>query len=140
MSNLNHDSFLPRIVFKIKDNIDLPGSNEHAITEYFRTCSNIQWNDFFAVCPYVQIKRLFCTLQPSEITQLIEKAKSLDASYKDPELLYYFVLTSSNEKTAQKALQALLQMEQIETAYLQGRLINPSAAVKKKSLFTPVDI
>jgi len=127
-------NYQPGIVFKIKDASAIAGDNEKEITACFRHRMNGQWKKLFAAYPDLLIKRLFCTLQPAEIAPLVEKAKQLDAGYRDPELLSYFILSCHSTGIARSALVHLQKMEEIETAYLRGKITGATGAVKKNWL------
>ena len=124
--------YRPGIVFKIKHQKAIPGDNETDITDFFRHHLHVDWKRLFALHPHIRIKRLFCTLQPVELAPLIEKAKQVDPTYQDPELLSYFILSCNNLFTAKRVLLEVQQMEQVETAYLRGST-DSAVAVKKNS-------
>ena len=132
MDSLNKKSFLPRIVFKLKSQLEIPGDNAKEITRYLRRLQKVQWMHLFLSCPHISIDRLFCTLKSFEIASLVRRAKQMDSSYKDPELPSYFVLVSADEKVSGKALVCLQGMDEVEMAYLQGGSKGPSTLVKKK--------
>ena len=134
MDKLNEASFFPRVVFKLKNYVPVPGDTTSEITRYFRHLPQAQWRQLFSSCPHSSINRLFCTLKAVDIAPMIDKAMKMDGSYTDPQLLSYFVFVSPDEKTSGKALLKLLEMDEVDTAYQQGGLKNPSGPVKKKTL------
>ena len=123
--------YQPGIVFKVKYQQAVPGDAEQDTTKFFRYHANAEWRNLFLAHPQIQVRKMFCTLQPSELAPLIEKAKQLHPGYQDPELLSYFILLCPSDAAAKKLLAALLQMEQVETAYIRGNTTGPAVAVKK---------
>lgn len=128
--------YQPGLVFKLRNSAVIAGDTAEEITGYLRHNVNVQWKKLFIAYPLMQIKRLFCTLQPADIAPLIEKAKQRDASYQDPGLLLYFICSCPSVRMAQSVLIRLQSMEEVETAYLRGNMADASAPLKKKVLFT----
>ncbi len=130
MASFNYH-YQPEIVFKVKDKKTISGNDESDLTSFFRHHAQVDWKALFLAHPHIQIKRLFCTLQPIELAPLIEKARQLDASYQDPELLSYFIIVCQTLADATGVLQRLQHMKPVETAYLRGRITDPAVTVKK---------
>ncbi|MES1223379.1 MAG: peptidase S8, partial [Bacteroidota bacterium] len=74
----------------------------------------------------VSIKRLFSSLSPEKITALITKACVSDSSYQPTDLFSYYRITAPGEINLHHLQKALLKLEYVELAYIQGRTNNPS--------------
>ncbi|MFX1475550.1 MAG: S8 family peptidase [Promethearchaeota archaeon] len=108
-------SYRSRVVVKFHDYISLP---------YEDGVEKLQigpWQQLVKEFPGITLTRLFTSLKPAEIVDLIDRATELDQTYQPANLLTYFVVDCPPEVDPERLAKAFLAWETVQTAYVEGR-------------------
>jgi hypothetical protein len=97
-----------------------------------------QWMDTNNLMPGLSFHRLFPSVSPQRIINLVRLAKARDINYHPPNFLNYYALDFSTKTTAQHASEKLMTNEAIEKIYLETNPVySPSAPNINSSLAIP---
>ena len=111
-------AYRPRIMVKFHDSIQLP--YEDGAEKYFDQHNARFWERFARQFPGVTLKRVFTSLSPEKIRELVARAAKTDKTYRPPNFLTYFAIECPTGITPQTLIKALSNWEAIQTSYEDG--------------------
>ena len=120
-------SYTPNIIIKFKDVVDLPYQDE--LENYLLETGLEDWQHLIDRFPDISISRLFTSVPPEEIQELVEKAKEIDPSYQPPNFLSYFLIDLPPRIDMNALIDALEKWYTVEFAYLEERPSLPAPCV-----------
>src|SRR3979409_90480 len=85
-----------RIVLKFRDDFHIPYGDVMEINDFLLEKEIISWKKLVHKFPGIRINKLFTSLSPGLIKEMVQKAKNRDSSYKPPNFLTYFAIDFSN--------------------------------------------
>lgn len=119
-NGLIHNNFYARIVIKFQDDLHLPYYREEEINDFFSQNRIFPWRDLLRKFPSMRVNRLFKSLAPGKILELVENARKADPTYQPPNFLTYYVITCSDEINLETLAQMLHEQKKVELAYIEG--------------------
>lgn len=118
-SRRKSSSYTPNIIIKFVDAVDFPYQDE--LENYLLETGLEDWQHLIDRFPDISISRLFTSVPPEEIQDLVEKAKEIDPSYQPPNFLSYFLIDLPPRIDANALIDALEKWYTVEFAYLEER-------------------
>ncbi len=106
-----------RIIVKFYDDIDLPYEDD--IGDYVEEAGIGPWKELAEQFPGIRLDRVFVTLTPNEILELVEQAQKIDLDYQAPNFLTYFAIDIPQEVDYQALVEVLSGWDTIEFAYVE---------------------
>ena len=126
-AKINYKAFHPRIVVKFNDLLDLPFGNNAEIHDFFLEGHIMAWPHLIEFFPGIHIGRLFTSVSPEKIKELVAKAEQLDPTYRAPNFLNYFVIDCPFGIATDKLVEMLRKSKIVEFAYVQSGPTRPPA-------------
>jgi len=121
----NKVKFLPRVVFKFKDRIDIPHGSDKEIDDFLLKNQIISLEQMFHNFPNIRMSKLINSIEPYKIEELVQRAKSRDSKYNPPNFFTYFAMDYPEEIYTKKLLAELWANENIQYAYKESGPTNP---------------
>jgi len=82
--------YTPRVVVKFRDAVQLPYQDG---TEKYVEAQRIgPWKELAARHPGIRMRRLFNSVTPTKLAEMVEQARNRDRTYKPPNFFTYFVV------------------------------------------------
>jgi len=125
------NQFAPRVILKFYDHVSIPYDDDKMVKEYFLQHHIISWSQMLKKFPGISISRLFTTLEPARISEMIEKAKNRDKSYDPPNFLTYFAIDLPDKFDRNELLNEIWKDENLEYAYKESGPTKPPAVYAK---------
>ncbi len=123
-----------RIVIKFQDAFYV-SKEDHSL---FPNKQPGQWMETNNLMPGLSFHRLFPSISPQRIINLVRQAKARDINYHPHNFLNYYALDFSTKTTAQHALEKLMANKAIEKIYLETNPVySPSAVALNSSVNIP---
>ena len=108
---------VPRIVLKFHDHIQMPYEGDKQVNDYFLEHHVVSWPQMLRDFPGIRISRLFTTLEPAKIFELVNEAKNRNSFYKPPNFLTYYAIDLPEKFDREKLLNEIWKDQNIEYAY-----------------------
>ena len=124
-SEPNPKNFPHRIVIKFQDALRLPYRSGEDIMDYLLKNQIIPVKELLEQFPGIKINKLFTSVEPDQITELVKKAQKINPGYNPPQLLSYCTMDCPYEMNASKVLQELLKNKHVEFAYITSKPAPP---------------
>ncbi len=118
-----------RIVIKFADHLHLTNGGDYV----FSNTNSSQHTDLNKLLPGFCIQKLFTSIGPEQIIELVFKANARDENYKPPNFLNYYVIDFATKTEAQHALESLVGLETVDAAYMEINPVFPPSAEKTRS-------
>ncbi|MEM8962869.1 MAG: S8 family serine peptidase [Acidobacteriota bacterium] len=117
-------NFRPRVVVKFHDWVDVPyvDGAEKAIAERFGA---EPWKALHEQFGGVSLIRLYTSLSPDRIEELLAKASERDDSYEPPNLFTWYTVDAPANTSSKELAEHLLRWEIVEKAYPDARAVDP---------------
>src|SRR5450432_2356148 len=109
--------FVPRIILKFHDHISMPYDADKEINDYFLEHHIISWPQMLHNFPGISVSRLFTTLEPARILEMIDKARNRDSFYNPPNFLTYFAIDLPDKFDRDLLLKEIWKDPNIEYTY-----------------------
>ncbi len=120
-----------RLVIKFQDTFYVSEEDDHL----FPNKQPGQWMDMNNLRPGLSFHRLFTSVSPAQIANLMRRAKARDINYHPPNFLNYYVLDFDAKTKAQHTLEKLMANKAIEKVYLETNPVySPSAPAINSSV------
>lgn len=107
--------YRPRVVVKFDDRVDL--LYQDGIEKVIQELKLGPWEELSKKFPGITFKRVFTSLAPEEIRELIKRATEMDQDYKPVNLLAYFMVESPDGVDPEELAKALQSWPIVTTAY-----------------------
>ncbi len=114
----------PAIVVKFRDSVKLPYID--GLEKYLKERRIGDWGAVRERAPRATFRRLYRTLKPGQIKEIVARAVQRDSSYKPPNLLNYFVLIGQTRAQEGRVVEVLLSWEIVQTAYIAPHAVEPA--------------
>src|SRR5438105_7453502 len=124
---INYKAFHPRIIVKFNDLLDLPYGTNGEIHDFFLEGHVMAWPHLLEFFPGIHIGRLFTSVSPEKIKELVARAKELDPTYRPPNFLNFFVIDCPFVTDTNQLLEMLQKSKIVELAYVQSGPTPPPA-------------
>src|SRR5438477_3202703 len=112
--------FLPNIVVKFYDNISFPYNEDANVQEYFSTNKLFPWQELQEKFPGIRIGKLFNSLKPEQIKQMVDKIKKSNPGYNPPDFLACAFIDYTESEYGQELLSIIIKSEIVEYAYIES--------------------
>ncbi len=112
-------SYLPRIVIKFLDSLNLQRSEVSEAGYLFPVNEIIAWEFLFQQFPGICIKKLFTSVEPERITGWVRKARYLDPAFQPPDFQNYFAIDCPHGIQLDALLNRILTFSSVEQAYME---------------------
>jgi serine protease len=106
--------YQPQVVVKFKDEVQLPDTGN--IEEFLDR--DEFWSKLKEQFPNIQISRLFKSVEPSQIRELVESAKANDPDYVPPNFSNYFIIDKVKDRNTAALAHALSDWVLVAEAYV----------------------
>lgn len=127
----NKITFLTRIVLKFQDQLNMSYGTDQDIEDYLMKNQIIPWKELLQQFPGIRVTKLFTTLHPDKITEMVDNAKSHDSNYKPPNFLTFFAIDCPENMDTVKMLNALWQQKNIQYAYQESGPARPPTSTPR---------
>ena len=107
---------LPFVVVKFKDYVEIP--YEDGVEKYLQEYKIGPWKRLEEEFPGITLRRLFTSLEPNKIREILDRAVELDRTYSPPNFFTYFSIDAPPETNLDALAKALNSWSAIETAYV----------------------
>src|SRR5688572_14729797 len=107
--------YSPRIVVKFRDGTELPYDDR--VEEHLDTLKVGPWQKLRERFPGIAMRRMFTSVPPDRIRQLVDEAVRRDDTYRPPNFLTYFVVDCPPGINVEDLVKALLAWRSVQTAY-----------------------
>ena len=118
----------PRMVVKFRDSIELAYHDQ--LADSLDEQGIVPWKQLLQHFPGLTMRRLFTSLDPKGIQELVERATRRDGSYVPPNFLTYFLVEHPAEINRKELASALMASPSVQTAYFDSPgsdpQVNPS--------------
>jgi hypothetical protein len=106
--------YTPRVVVKFRDAVQLPYQDG---TEKYVEAQRIgPWKELAARHPGIRMRRLFNSVTPTKLAEMVEQARNRDRTYKPPNFFTYFVVDCP-AADADRLARDLREWPSVENAY-----------------------
>jgi Subtilase family len=122
------------IITKFHENLNLPDQDVKDINQFFLENPVIPWQRMLNLFPGIRISKLFTSVNPGKITELVTKAKKADPRYVPVNFFTYCGIDCPVDVNKDELLQILLNERSVELAYIQNGLTDPPSAHTSYSL------
>jgi serine protease len=112
------DGYVPRVVVKFHDFIELP-YDDHAQQHIARRFPG-DWKRLVERFPGIRVSRLFFSITAEELRALVERASALDDRYDPPNFFTFFAVDCPSGTDPELVARALMRWESVEEAYVQS--------------------
>jgi hypothetical protein len=122
----------PRVVIKFRDEVNLP--YEDGVERVLAQLHPELWGPFSVQFPSVTLTRVFTSLEPGQLRDLVDKARDRDKVYAASRhlpinLISYFQIDCPPMVDAETLIGAIMAWPIVETAYVQGTSVAPPSSV-----------
>lgn len=107
--------YSPRVVVKFRDGTELPYVDR--VEEYLDKLKVGSWRKLRERFPGISMRRMFTSVKPDRIRQLVDEAVQRDDTYRPPNFLTYFVVDCPVEVNVEDLVKALLSWRSVQSAY-----------------------
>jgi serine protease len=106
-----------RVVVKFRDDLQIPYQDD--IGGYIQNQGIGPWDALVNQFPGIRLDRLYTSLEPNEILELVTRAKNLDIKYNPPNFLTYFAIDVPPNVDADGLAKELAAWKSVEIAYVE---------------------
>ncbi len=107
--------YAPRVVVKFRDHIELPYDDR--VEEYLEKMKVGPWESLKKQFPGISMRRMFTSVKPDRIRQLVDEAVQRDDTYRPPNFLTYFVVDCPAGVSVEELVKELSSWRSVQTAY-----------------------
>lgn len=129
-NKLNATGLHSRVVIKLRDNIILP--DDETESDFIIKNDLLSAQKLLAHFPSFRIERLFTSVSRERIDELVDKARTSDATFAPPKFLNYLVVNCLPQFPARELVDLLRSCENIESAYLENGFAPPQQKTTAK--------
>lgn len=116
--------YRPRVIVKFVDEIQLPDDKTEAYLEAAEGGSIGKLSEAF---PGITFDRMFASLAPEKLDELIERASELDRTYRPPNVRAFVAVTCPPDIDPDEVRAHLAEWRSVEYAYVEGGPTPPPA-------------
>ncbi len=120
--------YTPRVVVKFHDGVGLPYDDR--VESKLEELKIGPWQQLAAQFPGIAMRRMFTSVEPQRIRELVDEAVRRDANYTPPDFLTYFIVDCPAEVNPDELVKALSRWRSVETAYFDppgsDPVVNPT--------------
>jgi serine protease len=127
-------SYLPRIVVKFLDTLNLQCNGVPEADYFLPGIKIIPWELLFQQFPGICIKKLFTSVEPERIKELVKKARTLDPTFQAPDFQNYFAIDCPLEIQLNELLKKIQNFPKVEHAYIDDGPNNPPYSDSLKAM------
>ncbi len=117
--------FLQRIVVKFQDHLNMPYDDGKEINDFLMQNKIISWDQMNHIFSSINVSKLFTSLKPDKILEMVNTAKKSDSNYKAPNFFTYFAIDYPEGVDTKNLLTELWKNENIQYAYKQSGFADP---------------
>ena len=113
----------PRVIVKFKNDVQIPYENDATVEQHLNTGQIGPWLQLKQQFPDISIGRLFTSVAPQQILQLMHDSAAGNPNYNPPNFLTYLALScpaTTNRIHVAQALRDKTRWPKVQTAYLQS--------------------
>lgn len=118
--------YTPRVVVKFRDFVQLP--YQDGVEKYLDKLSVGPWRQLAERFPGIKIRRMYTSVTPERIRQLVDEAMRRDAAYRPPDFLCYFIVDCPPAVDPEELAKALSAWKSVQTAYLDPPGSDPAVS------------
>lgn len=107
--------YSPRVIVKFRDNVGLPYDDNVARQLEERRIG--PWPRLAERFPGISMRRLFNSVEPERIEQLVTRAMKRNDRYRPPDFFSFFVIDVPEEVVVEDVIRELSQWESVQHAY-----------------------
>lgn len=107
--------YSPRVVVKFQDGIELP--YDERVEANLENLKVGPWRKLKEQFPGITIRRMFNSVKPERIKELVDEAVRRDATYRPPNFLTYFVIDCPPDINIDELVKVLQAWRLVQTAY-----------------------
>jgi serine protease len=107
-----------RVVVKFRDDINLPYRDD--IGDHIDRLRPARWETLKQKFPGITLNRLFTSLDPAQIREMVERAAGTDPGYLPLNLLGYYAMDCPPGVDAETLAKTISSWPEVETAYVEG--------------------
>ena len=119
-----------RLVVKFRDHLNLPYHDAAEINHYFSKNNWLPFRQLLDSYPGLLIDKLFSTLKPARILELVGKAKRTSVGYQTPDFLSYFTINCPHDIYSDEILKILNGHTEVELAYMESEPSIPPSSTE----------
>jgi serine protease len=115
--------YQPRVIVKFRDHVQIPyedGAERHIVELGLGP-----WERLEAQFPGISLVRLFSSIEPDSINELIARATREDPDYRPAHLLGYFAVPCPPDIDPERLAKRLSAWRSVETAYVEPERVEP---------------
>jgi hypothetical protein len=117
------EDYVPRVVLKFHDEVDLPYDDNAAKHIAQRFPDN--WQQLVKLFPDIQVFRLFDSISEDELRALVEEASAHDDRYRPPNFFGFFAVQAPADVDPELVARELTTWKSVEEAYVQSPPMEP---------------
>lgn len=110
--------YLPRVVVKFRDYIELPYKD--GVEDEIQERKIGLWDQLVREFPGITLKRLYTSVDPEKIQEIVDRAREIDEKYEPPNLMTYFVIDCPLDVNPERLAQTLSEWNSVQTAYVEA--------------------
>jgi serine protease len=123
--------FRPRAVVKFRDSVVLPYVD--GVESQFERLKVGPYERLKRAFPNVHFTRMFTAVDANRLVEMVDRARAMDADYRPPNLLSYFILEAPGSDV-EALVKELLTWDAVQTAYADtpaaDPLVNPADDIR----------
>jgi len=112
--------FLPSIVVKFYDNVSFPYHEDADVQEYVSRNKLFPWQELHEKFPGIRVSKLFNSLKPEEINELVESIKKSNPGYNPPNFLSCASIDYPEKDYGKELLSFITKSKIVEYAYIES--------------------
>jgi len=121
--------FSPRIIIKFQDSLNLPYNSESEIEDFLSKNEILPMKELSKKFPGIKIKKLFTSVEPKDITKLVNKARALNPKYQPPNFFTYCIMDCPYKTDTYKLVQEIRKSKNVEFAYVENKPAPPPGII-----------
>lgn len=127
---------LTRIVVKFQDKMNIPYGEDKEISDYMLEKNMISWKKILLKYSGISISKLFTTLDPGSLTEMVDKVKISNTDYKPPNFLTYFAIDCPEGVETDELLKEIWKDENIEYVYEESGPTDPPVIMARNNILS----
>ena len=116
---------LQRIVVKFQDHLNMPYGSGVEINDFLIKNNIISWDQMNNNFSNINVSKLFTSLKPDKILEMVNTATKSDPNYKAPNFFTYFAIDCPDGMDTNNLLAELWKNKNIQYAYKQSGFTDP---------------
>jgi hypothetical protein len=117
--NKPYENYQPRVIVKFRDDIRFPEYVDGA-EKYVIKYRLGPWEELAEQFQGITLKRIYVSISPGQIRDLVARATHRDPDYQPPEFLNYYAIDVPPHLDAEALAKQLASWETVEQAYVQA--------------------